>query len=158
MQGCAARWWRFKSAQPRWTERQREGEGVVDPIFAMLDANGDGVISVEEMREFMRELGTPLPVTQGPGMREANGGVSLLGAGAGRSASLTRSSSASVIATGSGANEKGGQGEEWEAARQLVALMDANTDGTVCAKEFAEFRRQVSEQCIARKLSRVMYM
>ena len=120
-------------------EGEVEGRGEVDPIFAMLDANGDGVISVEEMREFVRELGAPLPVT--PNLREASG-LGLLGVGADRAAPPALGPSASR-----GSSKEGEHDEEWEAARQLVALMDANTDGTVCAEEFAEFRRQVSELC-----------
>ncbi|CAI5474060.1 unnamed protein product [Closterium sp. Yama58-4] len=94
-----------------------EEEEDHDHFFAMLDLNGDGVISVEEMSQFMQQLGAGEDVSQLTGMAGAEGG-------------------------GGGGRAEGGAGGR-EAAEELVALLDANMDGSICAKEFAAFRRQV---------------
>lgn len=148
----------------RGEESEEEGAlGVADDlIFSMLDANGDGVISVEEMREFVKELGAPSGVSisssaaplgsregQGPGAAGSmavplDGGLvnGLRAATSSLGKSDYEPSSKEALPQGaSGSRDE--EEEEWAAARQLVALMDANEDGTVSSDEFAEFRRQV---------------
>ncbi|CAI5515703.1 unnamed protein product, partial [Closterium sp. Naga37s-1] len=94
-------------------ENEEEEEEDHDHFFAMLDLNGDGVISVEEMSQFMQQLGAGDDISQLSGMASPAGG-----------------------------DGEGGAGGR-EAAEELVALLDANMDGSICAKEFAAFRRQV---------------
>ncbi|CAI5959399.1 unnamed protein product [Closterium sp. NIES-65] len=94
-------------------EEEEEEEEDHDHFFAMLDLNGDGVISVEEMSQFMQQLGAGDDISQLSGMASPAGG-----------------------------DGEGGAGGR-EAAEELVALLDANMDGSICAKEFAAFRRQV---------------
>ena len=73
-----------------------------DQMFDLFDKNGDWVISMEEVRAVLEELG---------------------------------------------AGEEGGDGVGAD-ARELMTLLDSNTDGSISVSEFADFRQQVGMQSL----------